>query len=223
MGKNKKGVVLLSGGIDSAVVLFLARRDKYAVKALTFEYGQRHRKELEAAAKLANFLKVKQCCLKIALPWSNSSLIGDKEKIPETRRKGIPSTYVPGRNIIFLSYAFSYAESIGAKKIFIGAHTLDYSGYPDCRENFLKSLNKAFSLGVAKNSIEISYPLIDKDKKEIIKLGFELGVPFERTWSCYQGKEKPCLSCDSCYFRTKAFSDLGLEDPLLEKKCLKQK
>jgi 7-cyano-7-deazaguanine synthase len=122
---------------------------------------------------------------------------------------------VAARNIVFLSYAFSLAESIGAKSIFIGAHIQDYSGYPDCRPEFLKAFEKAANIGMKRGDIKIAAPLINKSKAGIIKLGLKLGVPFEHTWSCYQGLRYPCQKCDSCRFRIKAFKELGLSDPLL--------
>lgn len=213
--KRKKAIVLLSGGIDSATTLWLAKKQKFLPKALIFDYGQRHKKEIEFAKKIAKRAKVPYQIAKIQLPWSESSLTNKTKKIPGKISKNIPSTYVPGRNIIFLSYAVSFAESIKAKSIFIGAHTQDYSGYPDCRKEFLKSFNQAINLGIANNKIKIHYPLIDKNKKDIIKLGLKLKVPFEHTWSCYQGKQLPCKKCDSCRFRINAFLELGLVDPLL--------
>ncbi len=131
-------------------------------------------------------------------------------------KKEIPATYVSGRNIIFLSYAVSLAESMKADKIFIGAHVHDYSGYPDCRPEFLHAMERAINLGIVYKGIEIVRPLIDKTKKEIVSLGKELGVPFGDTWSCYVGKRYPCGRCDSCRFRINAFNQLGLRDPLFK-------
>lgn len=215
--KRKKAIVLLSGGMDSAVILFLVKKQNYSINTLVFDYSQKHRKEINAAAKLASLAGAGHLCLKVNLPWSRSSLINPKKSLPEKKRAGVPSTYVSGRNIIFLSYAASYAESVKADSIFIGAHTLDYSGYPDCRENFLDAFAKAINLGIAGGRINICYPFLKKGKKEIIEIGLKLGVPFELTWSCYAGGEKPCLRCDSCRFRTRAFSQLGIKDPLLKK------
>ncbi|MCF7895331.1 MAG: 7-cyano-7-deazaguanine synthase QueC, partial [Candidatus Omnitrophica bacterium] len=148
--------------------------------------------------------------------WSKSSLTNKAKKVPESFSGKIPSTYVSGRNIIFLSYAASFAESIGAKAIFIGAHTQDYSGYPDCRKNFLEKFNQAINLGIVGKRIKLHYPLIDKNKKEIIQVGLKLGVPFKYTWSCYNGERYPCQKCDSCRFRINGFNQLGLKDPLLK-------
>ncbi len=215
--KGKKAVVLLSGGIDSATTLFYAKKKGYKIWALAFDYNQKHKKEINFAKKLAALAQVNFCSIKISIPWSQSSLVSLKKKIPKRKVGGVPSTYVAGRNIIFLSYAASYAESVKANSIFIGAHTLDYSGYPDCREEFLKAFNKAVNLGLVGADINILRPLVKKNKKQIIRLGFNLGVPFESTWSCYQGGRLPCLECDSCRYRTEGFISLGLEDPLLKK------
>jgi 7-cyano-7-deazaguanine synthase len=134
---------------------------------------------------------------------------------------GIPSTYVPARNIIFLSFALSYAEAIGARAIFIGAHSQDYSGYPDCRPEFYRAFSQIITTGtktgIEKRSIKIETPLIHKAKAEIIRLGARLGVPFEFTWSCYQGGNRPCGKCDSCCFRAKGFKEAGITDPLLSR------
>ena len=218
-GENK-GVILLSGGIDSTVVLYLAKKYGYKLYALIFDYGQRHKKEINCAKRIAQLNKIKYFLVKIDISWTKSSLTRNI-KIPLNRnleKKEIPSTYVSGRNIIFLSYAASLAESIKAKKIFIGAHIQDYSGYPDCREEFLASMERTLNLGLKEKGINIEAPLINKSKKEIIKLGRDLGVPFHLTWSCYKGGKLPCNRCDSCRFRINAFSQLGLVDPLL-KRC----
>ncbi len=216
--KREKAIILLSGGIDSATTLFLAKKQNFLPQALIFDYGQKHKKEIKFAKKIAGKAKIKYYLVKIDIPWSGSSLTDRSKKIPTRFSKKIPSTYVPGRNIVFLSYAISFAESIKAKAIFIGAHTQDYSGYPDCRPEFLKGFNRAVNLGIVNKGVNIHYPLIQKNKKEIIKLGLNLGVPFQYTWSCYQGGQSPCKKCDSCRFRIAAFSELGLIDPLLKNK-----
>ena len=216
----KKGVILLSGGIDSAVTLYLAKSKGYRLKALIFDYGQRHAKEIERAKKIAYLNKVEYCLLKCDLPWAKSSLTDKKIKVSFQKKLGggkVPLTYVSGRNIIFLSYAASCAESIKAKTIFIGAHIHDYPDYPDCRPEFLKSLQKALNLGIKDKGIKIGAPLLNKNKMEIVKMGRKLGVPFEYTWSCYNGGKLPCQRCDSCRFRMKAFRELGLRDPLFLK------
>ncbi|MFH1175440.1 MAG: 7-cyano-7-deazaguanine synthase QueC [bacterium] len=219
-----KAVVLLSGGLDSAVTLYSALEKGYKCYCLIFDYGQRHKKEINFAKKIA----VKAGCayqlIKIDLPWKGSSLLDNRIKISKSalvieRRntKKIPLTYVPGRNIIFLSFALSYAEALNAEAVFIGAHAQDYSGYPDCRPEFYRAFIKAAKAGtkagVEGKPIKIITPLINKNKSQIIKLGKKLNVPFEWTWSCYEGAQSPCGRCDSCYFRAKGFKKAGLEDP----------
>lgn len=211
----KKGVVLLSGGLDSAVTLYFALKKSYKLEALLFDYNQRHKKEIEFAKKIAKLNKIKYHVVKADLNWAKSGLINKKIKVPANRKLKngkIPVTYVSGRNIIFLSYAFSLAESINAKTVFIGAHTQDYSGYPDCRPQFLKSFEKAVNLGMKEKDVKISAPLVNKSKKDIVKLGLGLGVPFQYTWSCYNGGVKPCGKCDSCRFRNKAFKELDINE-----------
>lgn len=213
----KRGVILLSGGIDSAVTLYFAKNKGYRLKALIFDYNQRHKKEIECAKKIARLNKIDYHLIKCDLSWVKSSLTKGALKVPARRNlkgKDIPLTYVSGRNIIFLSYAASLAESIKAKAIFIGAHIEDYSGYPDCRPDFLDSFQKALNLGLKRKGLKIIAPLLNKKKKDIILMGIKLGVPFEYTWSCYQGGRVPCLRCDSCHFRREAFMSLGLADPL---------
>ncbi|MFO8052448.1 MAG: 7-cyano-7-deazaguanine synthase QueC [Candidatus Omnitrophota bacterium] len=213
---KKKAIILLSGGLDSVTTLFLAKKQNFSVKALIFDYGQKHKKEIKSAEKIAKITGIDYRIATVKIPWSKSSLTSKAKKVPESFSGKVPSTYVSGRNIIFLSYAASFAETIGARAIFIGAHTQDYSGYPDCRKNFLEKFNQAVNLGIAGKKIKLHYPLIDKNKKEIIQLGLKLGVPFNYTWSCYNGRSYPCQKCDSCRFRINAFDQLGLKDPLLK-------
>lgn len=224
MAAKKNAVILLSGGLDSAVTLYYAKNKGYKLTALIFDYGQRHRKEVAFAIRLARLNSLKYYVIKIGLNWAKSSLTRRGIRVPLNRRlqsPEIPLTYVSGRNIIFLSYAASLAESINAKVIFIGAHVEDYSGYPDCRPEFLKKFEKAINEGLKYKGLKIISPLLNKGKKEIIKLGLLLRVPFRYTWSCYKGQNIPCLECDSCRFRIGAFGELGLIDPLLEKQNLK--
>ena len=211
---NKKAVVLLSGGLDSAVTLYFAKSKKYQCQALIFDYGQRHRREIEAAKCIAKRAGVKFEVIKISLPWKGSSLL-DKRNISRSRGSLIPNTYVPARNIIFLSFALSFAEAIKANAIFIGAHAQDYSGYPDCRSEFFHAFNKVASTGtkagIEKNGVEIKTPLLNMGKADIIRLGSRLRVPFELTWSCYKGGRAPCGVCDSCHYRDKGFKEAGIK------------
>lgn len=221
----KKAVVLLSGGLDSSTTLYFAREKCYLCFCLVFDYGQRHKKEINSAKKIAQAAGCPWQVIKIALPWKGSSLLDEKLRIPElkatqrTQGNSIPSTYVPGRNIIFLSFALSYAEAIGAAAIFIGANAIDYSGYPDCRPEFYQAFVHAARLGtkagVEGSPIKILTPLITKTKARIIKLGMRLAVPYELTWSCYKGGKVPCGQCDSCIFRAKGFQEASIIDPLV--------
>ena len=214
----RRGIILLSAGIDSTVTLYLAKKYGYKLTALIFDYNQRHKREIRQAEKISTLNNVNYRLVKINLGWVKSSLTKKNIRIPSNRdlaEKKIPSTYVPGRNIIFLSYAVSLAESFRIKNIFIGAHIEDYSGYPDCRPEFLDSFQEAVNSGIKEKPVKIIAPLIDKSKKEIIKLGVDLGVPFGDTWSCYEGGKFPCKKCDSCRFRMRAFKSLGIKDPLL--------
>lgn len=222
----KKAVVLLSGGLDSATTLYQAKKQGFNCFCLIFDYGQRHRREIESAKHIAQSANCPAQILKINLPWKGSALLDRNIIIPKRtneqrnrRTNEIPSTYVPGRNIIFLSFALSYAETIGAEAIFIGANAIDFSGYPDCRPEFYEAFNRIISCGtkagVEYKKIKIKVPLINKTKAQIIKRGKKLGVPFELTWSCYRGTKSPCGKCDSCYFRAKGFREARLKDPLL--------
>ena len=220
----KKAVCLFSGGMDSAVCLYVARSEGYDLTALSFDYGQRHEKEVEAAHSLTQALHIPQHVVRFKLPWKGSALLERDSKMPQSRDPGkmpqkIPSTYVPTRNSIFLSFAFSCAEAEKAEAIFFGANALDYSGYPDCRPEYLEAFSQAMAkgtkAGVEGKKIEVKAPLIDLTKKEIVLLGAKLGVPFEKTWSCYAGGDQPCGVCDSCILRAKGFREAGIPDPLL--------
>ncbi len=221
----RQAIVLLSGGLDSAVTLYLAKRRGFSCHCLIFDYGQRHKKEIESAKRIAKTAGCRYKVLKIDFPWKGSSLLDKNIKIPQKsvrlnrKKEGIPSTYVPARNIIFLSFALSFAETAGARAIFIGAHAEDYSGYPDCRKDFFQAFDRLIKrgtkAGIEEKGIKIFTPLIGMRKSQIIKLGRRLGVPFELTRSCYKGGKKPCGRCDSCYFRARGFAQAGISDPLL--------
>ncbi|MFW6141334.1 MAG: 7-cyano-7-deazaguanine synthase QueC [Candidatus Saliniplasma sp.] len=220
-----KAVVLLSGGLDSSTTLAVADKEHDDIFAITFRYGQKHDKEIRSSKKLAEHYDVeKHIILDIPLEEiARSSLLEGGEEIPDTKKgdigQSIPTTYVPARNIIFLSYALSYAESVDAQAIYIGATAVDYSGYPDCRPEFFDAFKdmakKGTKKGVEGNQIDIITPLIDKSKAEIIERGTELSVPFEKTWSCYRGGTKACGTCDSCRLRLKGFEEAGITDPLI--------
>jgi 7-cyano-7-deazaguanine synthase len=223
----KKAIVLLSGGLDSAVTLYFAKKQGFHCRCLIFDYGQRHKREIESARRVARAAGCAYKILRIKLPWNGSSLLDKSIKIPlVTRLEGqgvasrVPSTYVPGRNIIFLSLGISYAEAINAKVIFIGANAVDFSGYPDCRPEFYRAFSKVIvtgtKAGIKGEGIKIKTPLISKTKAQIIRLGAQLGVPFKLTWSCYKGGKRPCGKCDSCFFRAKGFAEAGIYDPALK-------
>ncbi|MBU1043452.1 MAG: 7-cyano-7-deazaguanine synthase QueC [Candidatus Omnitrophica bacterium] len=217
--RKNKAIVLLSGGLDSAVSLYSALSESYQVSCLSFDYGQRHKKELKAAQKIAKKAGCQWQLVKISLPWKGSSLLDKTKKIPRHRKidAEIPSTYVPARNIIFLSFAASFAESVNASAIFIGANEIDYSGYPDCRQEFLDAFSLALQKGTKAGTqgvkTIICAPLVKKNKQQIVELAIRLGVPLELTWSCYSGGKKPCGTCDSCILRAQGFAQAKMKDP----------
>ena len=219
----RKAICLLSGGLDSTVSLYVARSEGYSPIALSIEYGQRHFREISVARALTKKLVIPHYFAALSMPWKGSALLDAKIKLPTGRDEKtmsceIPVTYVPGRNSVFLSMAMSCAETEKAEAIFIGANILDYSGYPDCRPEYLKAVAEAMwsgtKAGVEGRKVEIKAPLIKFTKKDIVLLGQELGVPFEMTWSCYAGDDKPCGTCDSCILRAKGFREAGIPDPL---------
>jgi|TARA_B100001142_G_C14261491_1_gene627201 7-cyano-7-deazaguanine synthase len=218
---SKKAIILLSGGLDSATSLAIAKKEKYDCYALSVNYHQRHNYELVAAKNIANFFSVKDLKeVEIDLSWlQNSALTNKSLNIPENPSTGIPVTYVPARNTIMMSLAMAWAESIDCTNIFIGVNAVDYSGYPDCREEYIKSFQNMANLATKKavegDLIKIHTPLINLSKKEIIQKGVELGVDYSLTVSCYQVTSDglACGKCDSCRLRKAGFKDAGLPDP----------
>ena len=219
-----KAVVLLSGGLDSAVALSVAKSDGHEVYALSFDYGQRHSRELRSARAVAERAGVEAhhvVSLKLD-SWGGSALTDSRINVEEgdVNRTDIPVTYVPARNMVFLSVAASLAEAIGAQHIYIGVSQVDYSGYVDCRRVFIDAMQQAVNKGTVMcaergQSITIHAPFIDMTKAQEIALGLKLGVDFGLTWSCYRGGERPCGTCDSCKLRAKAFAEAGISDPAL--------
>jgi 7-cyano-7-deazaguanine synthase len=218
---KRKAVVLLSGGLDSATTLAIARREGYDCYALSFHYGQRHRRELQAAKQVAKSLgALHHKVLKVDLTQIGGSALTDTAiEVPVSGGSGIPVTYVPARNTIFLAFALAYAETIRAFDIFIGVNAVDYSGYPDCRpeyiEAFTRLANLATKAGVEDGKFTVHTPLMRLTKKEIIRAGADLGVDYSLTVSCYQpdGRGRACGACDSCRFRLNGFAEAGLPDP----------
>ncbi|HAO11045.1 MAG TPA: 7-cyano-7-deazaguanine synthase QueC [Planktothrix sp. UBA8407] len=220
-----KAVILLSGGLDSSTVLYQAKADGCECYAISFDYQQRHRNELESARQIAESAGVVEhqiVSFDLSL-WGGSALTDNRLDLPQNRTiekmdESIPITYVPARNTIFLSFALAYAETIAASKIYLGVNALDYSGYPDCRPDYIQAMEEVFRLGTKQgregDPITIESPLIHLKKTEIIKLGNRLGVPWGLTWSCYAGEEKACGICDSCRLRLTAFAELELTDPI---------
>ena len=212
--EKKTIVILLSGGLDSATVSGLAKSSKAKIIGLSFDYGQRHKKELLAAKKIATHFLFKELrIIKLDMSlWGGSSLTDNKLTIPieGLNKDKIPNTYVPGRNTIFISIALSYAEAINADFIGLGVNALDYSGYPDCRpdyiEQFQRLANLANKRGRENKPIKLWAPLIKLNKEEIIELAYTHNVPIESTWSCYSGGETPCRVCDSCRIREAAIN-----------------
>jgi 7-cyano-7-deazaguanine synthase len=221
----KKAVCLLSGGLDSSTCLGLARREGYSCFALSFDYGQRHKQELEAAARVAaHFGVTRHLVAKIGLDAFGGSALTDSIAVPKARSaeemvSGIPVTYVPARNTIFLSFALAWAEVLESSDIFIGVNALDYSGYPDCRPEYIEAYqqmaNLATKAGVeGRTRLKIHTPLLALSKAQIVKLGAELGVPFGVTRSCYDPAPdgSACGQCDACLLRRKGFEEAGIED-----------
>ena len=226
---SKKAVVLASGGLDSTTIMAIAKQEGYDIYALSFDYGQRHKLELEAAKTVAGYFGAKKhLILRLDLDAIGGSALTDDIPVPHGRglneigSGGIPITYVPARNTIFLSYALAWAEVLDATDIFIGVNAVDFSGYPDCRPEYIEAFqemaNLATKAGVEGNSVTIHTPIINMTKAQIIKKGVFLGVDYGITHSCYNptGDGKPCGKCDSCLLRKKGFEEAGLPDPLDE-------
>lgn len=225
----KKAVVLLSGGLDSATALAMTRAEGYETYALSFDYGQRHRVELARAAEQAALQGAIHRTAKVDLAAFGGSALTDNIDVPKDRDESqmggdIPITYVPARNTVFLSFALAWSEVLGAEAIVIGANAVDYSGYPDCRPEFLAAYetmaNLATKAGVEGHGVRILAPLLDLTKAEIIRRGLDLGVDYGRTSSCYDPSTEgvPCGRCDSCVLRAKGFAEVGTPDPLTAKR-----
>ena len=221
----KKAIVLLSGGLDSSTALYLAKSQGFdEIYAITFEYDQKHDKELKSAIAIAKAAGVKEHKIVNLLlnQWSGCALTDPEMEVEDghIERQDIPSTYVPARNMVFLSVAASWADALDITDIFIGVSEVDYSGYVDCREEFIKAMENAINLGTVlgaekKQRITIHAPFMHLTKAEEVKLGVSLGVDFGLTWTCYRGGEHPCGVCDSCLLRAKAFAEANEIDPLV--------
>jgi 7-cyano-7-deazaguanine synthase len=217
----KRAVVLLSGGLDSATVLAIAKSQGYDCYTISFDYGQRHRAELLASSLLSEQLgAVSHKVINIDLSTIGGSALTDTSiAVPQEHQAGIPVTYVPARNTVFMSIALGWAEVLEAEAIFVGVNAVDYSGYPDCRPEYIAAFetmaNLATKSGVEGRPLKIAAPLIDMSKQEIIERGVELGVDYSLTVSCYQADEtgRACGECDSCRFRRQGFEQAGLRDP----------
>jgi 7-cyano-7-deazaguanine synthase len=219
----KPAVCLLSGGLDSATCLAYAKREGFAVYALSFDYGQRHKIELQAAARIATSLSaIKHVTMPIDLRVFGGSALTDEIDVPkEGVQPGIPVTYVPARNTVFLSFALAWAEVLTASDIFIGVNAIDYSGYPDCRPEYIEAYQRMANLATKAGvegltSIQIHTPLIRLSKREIVEMARDLGVDFSLTHSCYDPDDegRSCGRCDSCRLRLKGFEEAGLRDPI---------
>ena len=223
-----RDLVVLSGGLDSTVCLSLSVRDAGPGSgarplAVTFDYGQRHRNELEHAAAVCELLEIEQLVVSLdAARWGGSALTDPSIEVPVTEGdigRGIPVTYVPARNLVFLSIATAIAEARSLQAVVIGVNALDYSGYPDCRPEFLAAFAEASRLGtrlgVEGEPIAVRAPLSALTKADIVRLGLEVGAPLELTWSCYRGGPRPCGDCDACVLRARGFAEAGVGDPAL--------
>jgi 7-cyano-7-deazaguanine synthase len=232
VARKEKAVILVSGGLDSATCLGLAEEHGFDLYALTVQYGQKHQAELMAARKLARHYRVKKhLILNVPLTAIGGSALTDgkttvpKGRSPKAISRGIPSTYVPARNTVFLSLALAWCEVLGARHLFIGVNALDYSGYPDCRPSYIRAFERLAKLATKKGvegkwAVKVHAPLIRMTKARIIGTGLKLGVPFRLTHSCYDPKgRRPCGRCDACLLRAKGFKEAGLADPVLWRGC----
>jgi 7-cyano-7-deazaguanine synthase len=221
MTTMKKAVVLLSGGLDSATTLAIAKSQGYACYALSFDYGQRHSAELDAARRVGKSVgAIEHRIVRIGLgEFGGSALTDTRIAVPETPQEGIPVTYVPARNTVFLAFALGWAEVLGSTDIFIGVNAVDYSGYPDCRPEYIQAFehlaNLATKAGVEGSRFKVHAPLIALKKAEIIRVGTDLGVDYGLTVSCYSADEEglACGVCDSCRFRKAGFLEASIADP----------
>ncbi|MBN3556478.1 7-cyano-7-deazaguanine synthase QueC [Fictibacillus nanhaiensis] len=218
---NKKAVIVLSGGLDSTTCMGIAKAEGYDLYPITFHYGQRHNREVEQAIEVGKYYGVTDhriVDLTFLKDIGGSALTDEKVEVPTEAEEGIPVTYVPARNMIFLSLASAYAEVIGATAVYTGVSAVDYSGYPDCRPEFIQSMEETINLatkaGVTGKNISVETPLISLSKKETIEKGLSLKVPYDLTTSCYNGKEAACGQCDSCVLRLKGFKEAGAVDPI---------
>jgi 7-cyano-7-deazaguanine synthase len=223
-------LVILSGGLDSTVCMAIAARDAGGVLALTFDYGQRHRVELDRAALVAAHYGAEHLVVTLdASRWGGSALTDPTIEVPEAvvpevqpggDADAIPVTYVPARNLVFLAVAMGVSEARGADVVYLGVNALDYSGYPDCRPEFVRAFEAAAALalkrGVEGNPVEVRTPLIDLTKADIVRLGVSLRAPLHLTWSCYRGDDRPCGRCDACALRSKGFAEAGVPDPAMQ-------
>ncbi|VVB70887.1 7-cyano-7-deazaguanine synthase [uncultured archaeon] len=217
-----KAVLILSGGVDSTTLLYKMQDDGHEVYALTFNYAQRHKKEIDCARKIAEKLGIPHRVVdlsNLAALLGDSALLGGKD-VPSCHytEDAAKQTVVPNRNMIMLSIAAGYAEAHEVPAVYYAAHKNDSTIYPDCRAEFVEALKPAIRLATAWHPVELQAPFVDLTKAEIVKMGLELGVPFEMTWSCYQGRDLPCRSCPTCIEREEAFRLNGCMDPLLEER-----
>ena len=217
--RRTTAVCLVSGGMDSFVAAAVAREEGWQPFCLTVSYGQRHRREIACARRIAAFLGAGHRVVSLDLSWTRSALTDRSVPVPDGETAGIPPTYVPARNTIFISLALACAEVLDAGAIFTGMTAVDFSGYPDCRPDYLAAFQALVDRATKKTAeggtIVLRAPLLELSKAEIVRLGIRLGLDFSITWSCYRGGRKPCGRCPSCLLRARGFSEAGVPDPLL--------